>query len=64
MLIKGGGPKGPPPFLDRGLAMVRRWIAISLMTGCVLFTAFTLTMALSYQIHERCTDQMARDGNC
>ena len=44
--------------------MVRRWIAISFMTGCVLLTAFTLTMALSYQIHERCTDQMARDGNC
>ena len=44
--------------------MVRRWIAISLMTGCVLFTAFTVTMALSYHSHERCTDQMARDGNC
>ena len=30
--------------------MVRKWIAISLMTGCVLFTAFTVTMALSYQV--------------
>jgi hypothetical protein len=44
--------------------MVRRWIAISLMTGCVLLTAFTLTMALSYRINERCTDQMAQQGNC
>jgi len=44
--------------------MVRKWIAISLMTGWVLFTAFTVTMALSYQVHERCSDQMAQQGNC
>lgn len=44
--------------------MARRLFAVSVMTVCLVLTAFTFTMALSYQLHERCSDQMARDGNC
>jgi hypothetical protein len=44
--------------------MARTWIAISLMTFFGLFTAFAITMAGSYALNERCTDQMAWDGNC
>jgi hypothetical protein len=44
--------------------MARTWIAISLMTVFGLFTAFAITMAASYTINERCTDQMAWEGNC
>jgi hypothetical protein len=70
MVIEGGGPIPPKAhhlFFEMArwrVGMARKWIAISLMTGCVLFTAFTITMALSYQINERCTDQMAQNGNC
>lgn len=44
--------------------MKRTLLAISVVTATVLATAFGLTMAVSYQINERCTDQMARQGNC
>ena len=44
--------------------MTRTLIAISVMTLTLLFTAFGLTMAVSYEINEGCSDQMARDGNC
>ena len=44
--------------------MARKWIAISVMTATALVTAFGITMAVSYQLHERCTDQMAQRGDC
>ena len=44
--------------------MARTWLAISLMTVFGLFTAFAITMAASYAVNERCTEQMAWDGNC
>lgn len=44
--------------------MARTLIAISVMTIVILFTAFGITMAVTYAIDEHCTDQMAREGNC
>jgi len=44
--------------------MARTVIAISVVTATVLVTAFGLTMAVSYAINERCTDQMAQRGDC
>jgi hypothetical protein len=44
--------------------MARTWIAVSVVTATVLVTAFGVTMAVSYEIHERCTDQMAQQGDC
>lgn len=44
--------------------MARTWIAISLMMVFGLCTAFAITMLASYAINERCTEQMAWDGNC
>ena len=44
--------------------MMRTLIAISVVTAMALFTTFGLTLAASYAIHERCTDQMAQQGNC
>jgi len=44
--------------------MTRTLIAISVLTATVLVTAFGVAMALSYEIHERCTDEMAQQGNC
>ena len=44
--------------------MARTLIAISVVTATVLATAFGLTMAMSYTINERCTDQMAQQGDC
>ncbi len=48
----------------KGTAMMRTLIAISVLTATVLVMAFGVAMALSYQINERCTDQMAQQGNC
>jgi hypothetical protein len=50
--------------LDEEDDMARTLIAISLITMFGLFTAFAITMAASYAINERCTEQMAWDGNC
>lgn len=60
------GPAPRPTTLPywKGYAMARNLIAISVVTITVLVTAFGITMAVSYAINERCTDQMARDGNC
>jgi len=44
--------------------MTRTVIAVSVLTLGALLTAFMITMAASYQINERCTDQMAWVGNC
>jgi len=44
--------------------MIRTMIAISIMTLGALFTVFMVTMAASYAVNERCTEQMAWDGNC
>ena len=44
--------------------MPRTFIAISVLTATVLVLVFGVTMALSYVINERCTDQMAQQGNC
>ena len=44
--------------------MARTLLAISVVTATVLVAAFGMTMAISYTIHERCTDQMAQQGNC
>lgn len=44
--------------------MARSVIAISVVTATVLVTAFGLTMAVFYAVNERCTDQMAQQGNC
>jgi hypothetical protein len=44
--------------------MIRTLIAISVVTAAVLVMAFGVAMALSYEINERCTDQMAQQGNC
>jgi len=55
---------GPPRFHQKGDVMARSVIAISVVTATVLVTAFGLTMAVSYSVNERCTDQMAQQGNC
>jgi hypothetical protein len=52
----------PTPVEENGMA--RTWLAISLMMVFGLFTVFAITMAASYAINERCTEQMAWDGNC
>ena len=44
--------------------MPRTLIAVSVLTATILVLVFGVTMALSYQINERCTDQMAQQGNC
>jgi len=44
--------------------MPRTFIAISVLTATVLVLVFGVIMALSYEINERCTDQMAQQGNC
>jgi len=44
--------------------MTRTVIAVFIMTLGALFTLFMITMAASYAINERCTEQMAWDGNC
>ena len=62
--VVGLAPPGPPPFPMKGTVVTRTLIAISVLTAAVLVMAFGVTMALSYQINERCTDQMAQQGNC
>jgi hypothetical protein len=44
--------------------MTRTLIAVSIMALGAVFTVFMITMAASYEVNERCTDQMAWDGNC
>jgi hypothetical protein len=44
--------------------MPRTFIAISVLTATVLVLVFGVIMALSYEINESCTDQMAQQGNC
>jgi hypothetical protein len=44
--------------------MTRTWIAVSVMMFGAVFMVFAVTMAASYEINERCTEQMAWDGNC
>ncbi|HEX4636591.1 MAG TPA: hypothetical protein VH189_10445 [Rhizomicrobium sp.] len=44
--------------------MMGTLIALSLAMAAFLFTAFGVTMAVSYEINERCTDQMAQQGDC
>jgi len=44
--------------------MTRIAIAVFIMTLGVVMTIFMVTMAASYAINERCTEQMAWDGNC
>jgi hypothetical protein len=44
--------------------MTRTLLAVSIMALCALFTVFGVTMAASYAINERCTEQMAWNGNC
>jgi hypothetical protein len=44
--------------------MTRIVIALSIMTLGAMFTLFMITMAASYAINERCSEQMAWDGNC
>jgi hypothetical protein len=44
--------------------MTRTLLAVSIMTLCALFTVLGVTMAASYAINERCTEQMAWNGNC
>jgi hypothetical protein len=43
--------------------MTRIWIAISIMTLGAVFAVFTITVA-SYEMNQRCTEQMAWNGNC
>ena len=44
--------------------MTRTLVALSLLTLAFLVTAFGVAMAVSYEINERCTDQMAQQGDC
>ena len=44
--------------------MMRTFIAVSILTLGVALTVFTLSMAGAYAINERCTEQMAWNGNC
>jgi len=44
--------------------MTRIAIAVFIMALGVVMTIFMVTMAASYAINERCTEQMAWDGNC
>jgi hypothetical protein len=44
--------------------MARTLIALSVLTVTVLVTVFGVTMAVSYAVNERCTDQMAQRGDC
>jgi hypothetical protein len=44
--------------------MARTVIAVSILTLGALFMVFMITMAASYEINERCTEQMAWAGNC
>ena len=44
--------------------MTRTVIAVFIMTLGALLTVFMITVAASYEINERCTEQMAWDGNC
>ena len=55
---------GPTTLSTERHVMARTLIAISVVTAAVLVTAFGVTMAVSYTIHERCTDQMAQQGDC
>ncbi len=62
-------PRNPNDMSERShsgveVDVMRTWIAISFMMAFGLFTAFAITMAASYAINERCTEQMAWDGNC
>ena len=63
---EGGGslPRPTTLFLDGRCDMTRTLIATAVMTLGALFMVFTITMAASYEINERCTEQMASDGNC
>jgi hypothetical protein len=44
--------------------MVQKWIAVSVMTAFCLLAIFAITIAAAYAVNERCTEQMAWDGNC
>jgi len=62
--VVGPAPFGSPPFSQKGYDMARALIAISVVTAAVLVTVFGVTMAVSYEMHERCTDEMAEQGDC
>ena len=47
-------------FQGKAIAMTRTLIAISVATATLLLT----TLGISYVVNERCTDQMAQQGNC
>lgn len=61
--VVGSAPRPTTVSTERPV-MTRTLIAISVVTATVLIAAFGVTMAVSYEIHERCTDQMAQQGNC
>ena len=44
--------------------MTRTVTAVSIMTLGALFMVFMISVAVSYAVNERCTEQMAWDGNC
>jgi hypothetical protein len=44
--------------------MTRTLIAISVVAATMLFTICGLALTVCYAVHERCTDQMAQQGNC
>jgi len=59
-----GPPRPTTLFRKRRCDMTRTLLAVSIMTLCALFTVLGVTMAASYAINERCTEQMAWNGNC
>lgn len=61
--VVGTAPR-PTTFPGERRVMTRTVIAISVVTAAALVMIFGVTMALSYQFNERCTDQMAQQGNC
>ena len=48
----------------KAMAMMRTLIAVSVVTATVLLTTLGLTLSISYVVNERCSDQMAQQGNC
>ena len=44
--------------------MTRTLIALLVATTAIFVCAFGVAMAVTYEINERCTDQMAQQGNC
>jgi hypothetical protein len=62
--VVGTAPRPTTRLFRKTKAMTRTLIAMLVTTTAIFVCAFGVAMAVTYELNERCTDQMAQQGNC